>query len=198
MMLLNEGNVFAVDSVFVEMLRRAIRLKLIPNYESFLQYYFPRDIGTLLCKLKACQSVLIPIFNSTMKKTVSGKEEYSGDHWGLAVLHKPSASLRLYDSIHGANGFEHILPHILLLANSIRSRHNLTEAEWPIQWTYCPQVYSIQQGNGCDCGIFVMLNAFYVSRGVIRPKLIPGAHVSNVYRPQLGLCLLESNTSFLL
>ena len=95
MMLLNEGNIFAVDSVFVEMLRRAIRLKLIPNYESFLQYYFPRDIGTLLCKLKACQSVLIPIFNSTMKKTVSGKEEYSGDHWGLAVLHKPSASLRL-------------------------------------------------------------------------------------------------------
>ena len=31
MMLLNEGNVFAVDSVLVEMLRRAIGLKLIPK-----------------------------------------------------------------------------------------------------------------------------------------------------------------------
>ena len=198
MMILNEVNVLAVDSIFVEMFRRAIQLKLIPNYKYLLQYFFLRDIDTVLCKLKACQSVLIPIFNSTMKKTVSGKKKNSGDRLGSSCSSLTFCFLRLYHSIHGANKFEYVIPHILLLANSIPSRYNLTEAEWPIQWTYCSQVYSFQQGNGCDCGISAMLNPFYVSREIMRPKLIPGTHVSNVYRPHLGLCLLQSNTYFLL
>ena len=74
-------------------------------------------------------------------KKVGGKEENSGDPWGLAVLRKPSASLRVNNSIHRAKRFENLLPHVLLLANSIRYRHNLTEAEWPIQWINCSQVY---------------------------------------------------------
>ena len=69
--------------------------------------------------------------------------------------------------------------------------------EWQMQWIYCRRVYSVQQGNGCDGGIFVMLNAFYVSRGIIRPELIPEIHVSKIYGPELGLCLLENDTSFL-
>ena len=66
-----------------------------------------------------------------------------------------------------------------------------------MQCSCCRQVYSKQQENGYDCGIFVMLNAFPVSRGRISPELIPGIHVSNIYRPQLGLGLLENCTSFL-
>ena len=73
------------------------------------------------------------------------KEEYSGDFYGLAALPKSSVCLRLYDSMHRSQGFEHIMPHILLLAKSIRSRYNFTEEEWPIQLNYCRQIYSAQQ-----------------------------------------------------
>ena len=67
--------------------------------------------------------MIITILNSKLKKTKNGKEEYSDDHWGgLAILHKSSAFLRLYDSIHGSEVFEHVMPHILLLAKSIHSR----------------------------------------------------------------------------
>ena len=47
-------------------------------------------------------------------------------------------------------------------------------------------------------GIFVMLNALHISLGIINPRLIPGDHISKVYQPQLGLCLLQNSTSFLL
>ena len=136
--------------------------------------------------------MLIPLFNISIEKG------YTGDHWGLAVLDKQSSTLRLYDSSYAARGFELIIPHITQFANSISSRHELTNSEWPRQWTYCPAVYSVQQENGYDCGIFVMMNAFHVSRGIIKPRLIPGEHVSNTYRPILGLCILQSNASILM
>ena len=56
----------------------------------------------------------------------------------------------------------------------------------------------MQQDNGYDCGIFVVMNAFYVSQGIIKPVLIPSDHVSGTYRTNLGLRLLESDTSFVL
>ena len=143
-MLLNQGNAFAVDTTFIPMLRTSIRLESISAYENFLDYYFQRNIDTALCKLKECRSALISIFNSKLKKTKSGKQKYAGDNWGLAVLHKSSASLRLSDSIHRAKEFEHVMPHILLLANSIRSRNNFSEGECQMHWTYCQQVYSKQ------------------------------------------------------
>ena len=79
-MLLNQGNAFAVDRTFVPMLRTAIRLKLIPNYEAFLEYYFQRNADAVLSKLKECQFVKMSVFNSKLKKTKNGKEGYSGDH----------------------------------------------------------------------------------------------------------------------
>ena len=180
------------------MLRTAIRLKWIPYYVALLEYYFPRDIDSVVCKLEECQSILIPIFESKLKKPKNYNLEYTGDHWGIAVLHKSSAFLVLYDSIHGTQGFEHLIPHIILLANSIRSEYNFAGEEWPIQWTYNRQVYSVQRGNSYYYGIVMMLNAFHASRGIMRPEFIPGIHISNIYRPQLGLRLLENNCSSLL
>ena len=114
MILLNQRNAFAVGTTFTPMLRTSIRLKSIPDYEAFLEYHFQRIIDTVISKLKECQFGIIPIFNSKLKKTKSGKEQYNGDHCGIAVLHKSPSSLRLYDSMDGAQGFEHIMPHILL------------------------------------------------------------------------------------
>ena len=87
---------------------------------------------------------------------------------------------------------------LLLLVNTVCSQHEITQAEWPMQYTYCREVYSVQQGKGYDCGIFVMMNAFYLSQGIVKPALIPGDHVSDTYRPNLGFCFLESDTSFVL
>ena len=141
---------------------------------------------------------MIPVFNSKLMNGQDGTKEYFGNHWGLAVLHKETATLWLYNSSDKELEFEHIIPHLRKLANSISSTYNLTQAERQLRWTYCDEVYSVQKGNGYDCGIFVMLNAFHVSRGIAKPRLIPRDHVSNFYLPQLILCLLESDTSFLL
>ena len=59
------------------------------------------------------------------------------------------------------------------------------------------EVFSVEQGNGDDCEIFAMLNAYYVSLGINRPPIVPGTHVSKIYQAQLALCLLESDKSFL-
>ena len=92
----------------------------------------------------------------------------------------------------------YIVPDLQLLVNTIRSRYETTQAEWPIQWIYCREVYSVQQDNDYDCGIFVIMNAFYVSQGIVKPVLIPSDHASHTYRPNLALFLLESDTSFVL
>ena len=39
-----------------------------------------------------------------------------------------------------------------------------------------------------------MMNAFHVSRRIVKPRLIPGDHVSNAYRSNLSRCLLERDT----
>ena len=69
MMLLNQRNAFPVNTTFVPMLRRDIRLKSIPNYEAFLEYCFQRNADSIVSKLKEFQFVIIPIFNSKLKKT---------------------------------------------------------------------------------------------------------------------------------
>lgn len=149
-------------------------------------------------RLKTCQSVLISVFNTRLKKTTNENEKYYRDHWGLAVLYKHSATLRLYDSCRQSQGFEEIIPYLLQLANSIHSKYSLTQAGWSIHWTYCCKVYSMFQGNSYDCGIFVLMNAFHVSRGISKPRVIPKDQACSSYHLRLGLCILESDNSFLL
>ncbi len=136
LMLLNRDTVLALDTVFVTMLRQAIRNKYIATHAEFLEFFFGQNLHNTMNQLKISQSVLIPVFNSKMMRTKNGRKKYFRDHRGLAVLDKHSASLRLYDSSHTSRGFDHILPHLLQLANSICSKYELTEAEWPMQWTY--------------------------------------------------------------
>ena len=68
MILLNQGNAFPVGTTFVPMLCTAIRLKSMPDYEAFLEYYFQRNIDDAVSKLKKRQPVSIPIFKSKLKK----------------------------------------------------------------------------------------------------------------------------------
>ena len=60
------------------------------------------------------------------------------------------------------------------------------------------EVHPIQQTESDAWGIFSILNAFFISCGIIKPNLISDQDNSKNYRNSLGLCLLESNASFLL
>ena len=120
-MLLNQSAVFSLDTAFVTMLRQSIRLKYIRTHGDFLRYFFARNLNEKLNQLKTSQSVLIPVFNIKLKNGKDQTKEYFGNHWGLAVLHKETATLRLYDSAHKELGFENIIPQLLKSANSISS-----------------------------------------------------------------------------
>ena len=195
-MLLNQDSVFVLDTTFLTILPIALRNKYISTHAEFLAFFFGSSLNNQINKLKACETDLLPVFNTKLTKKRNRQKINEGNLWGLAVLDKNSATLRLYDSSHVSHSFEHIIPDLLLLVNTIRSLYEMTQTDWPMQWTYCRDVYSVQQDNGYDCGIFVMMNAFYVSQGIAKPVLIPGDHFSDTYRPNLGLCLPESDTSF--
>ena len=139
--LLNRGTILVLEKTFVTMLRQAIHNKNIATQEEFLKFFFGQSLHNTMCQLKICQSVLISVFNTKITGTKNGRKECSGDHCGLAVLDKYSATLRLYDSSHP------ILSHLLQLNYSIRSKYELTQAEWLVQWTYFREVYSVQQGK---------------------------------------------------
>ena len=125
-----------------------------------------------------------------------GEEYRWRNHWGLAVLDSNSATLRFYDSSHALRNLEHIIADFLLLVNTFRSQNVINQAEWPMQWKCCREVYSVQQDNGYYCGMLVMMNAFYVSLGIFERTLIADDNASDKYRPNLSLCLLESDNSF--
>ena len=167
MKLLNQDTLLALDTAFVTILCSSIRNNSIATHGQFLEYFYGLDVRNMINRWERCQSMLIPLFNIRIGK------RYTEDYWGLAVLDKQPSTLRLYDSSHAVRGFELIIPHTMQFANSICSWHEFNDSEWPPQWTYCPTVYSVQQENGYDCGIFVMMNAFYVPRGIVKPRLIP-------------------------
>ena len=81
--------------------------------------------------------------------------------------------------MHNSFKFDEIAPHLLRLSNSIYSLNKLSSQEWPEQWTQSFEVFSALQGNGDDCGIFTILNAYYVPRGVDRPPIVRETQVSN-------------------
>ena len=156
MMMLNKERIYTFDTMFVTLLRGAVREDRIGLHADFLQRFFGRNFNDELSRLRTCNVAMIPLINCQ-------SDGSNGTHWGLAVLHKPSSTVRLYDSVHSTGLFEDIIPHIVMLANSIKPRYKLSEQEWPTAWNHSLEVYSSQQGNGYDCGVFTMLNAFYVS-----------------------------------
>ena len=191
MNLVNQGNIIALDKAFITLFRSAVLQKAIGTYADFLRHFFGRSSEPVLRRLMACQAVLIPLFISDFQ----GK---NGNHWGLVVLHKTSASLRIYDSMHFSFLFKDVTSHLVRLANSICNRYEIPTDNWPMEWKQSRELFSTQQRNGDDCGVFTTLNAFYVSCGIHRPRVVPGQYVSRIYRPQLALCILENTNSVLL
>ncbi len=189
MMLINREGTVTFDRSFVTFFRNVLHQGAVEIYADFHRQFFGRRFDEVLTRLKNARALLIPLFNADAQ----GENR---NYWELAVLHKPSATLSVYDSIHDSFKFNDITPHLLRLANSTHSLYELLSHEWPEQWNQSLQKFSAQQGNGDDCGIFT--NAYYVSHGIDRPPIVPGAHVSKIYRPQLALCLLENDTSSLL
>ena len=54
-------------------------------------------------------------------------------------------------------------------------------------------MFPIQQNNSDDCDAFAMLNAFFVSRNILKPRLKSDIVSLKGYRILLGLCFFESD-----
>ena len=191
MQLITNGRVLTIDTLFVTSLYSSVGRGAIQNHADFLLRFYGQSFNEYFARLTVCGKAIIPIFNSNVQGVY-------GNHWGLAVLDKISSNIRVYDSLHTSFLFENLLPSLLQLANSINSRFKLFNHEWPSRWTRGREVFSSQQGNNYDCGIFSMLNALHISRGNDRPTIMTGEHVSTFYRPQLALCILQNDIAFLL
>ena len=120
-----QHSVFALDTVFLTMLSQTIRNKYMATRAKLLAFFFRSSLNSQINKLKACETVLIPVFNTKLTKKRNGQKTNEGNHWGLAVLDKNSATVRLYDSSHALHSFEHIILDLLLLVNTIRSQHEM-------------------------------------------------------------------------
>ncbi len=165
--LLNHKRVLILDTLFGTSLYSTMNRRENENHAEFLPRFYDRSFETVFQRIKDCEVLIIPLFNSNV-------QGLNRNHWGLAVLHKQLAILRVYDSLHSSRLFGSLIPHILQFANSITSRYELSSQEWPNQWSRSREVFSSQQGNGYYCGIFAMLNVFFVSRGIDRPSVAGG------------------------
>ena len=141
-MLLNQDSVFALDIAFSTMETQAIRNKYVSTHAKFLSFFFGSSLNNQTNKLKTYQTVLLPVFNTKPTKKRKRQKINEGNHRGLAFLDMSFATLRLYDSSHALHSFERIIPDFLLLFNTICSQHEMNQAEWPMQWTICGEVYS--------------------------------------------------------
>ena len=121
--------------------------KYTSTHVEFLGFFFGSCLNNQINKLKTFQAVLLPACNTELTRKLSGQKIDEGNHWVLTILEKNSATLRLFDSSHALDSFEHIIRDLLLLVNTICSQQEMTRAEWPMQWTYCREVYSVQQDN---------------------------------------------------
>ena len=124
--------------------------------------------------LDQCEVVLLPLFCNQIQ------------HWGLCVLDKRCSQIKLYDSLPRSRAFDRRLSTIKLWAETVKETHQLER--WPSEWNYdIGQQLSPVQDNGHACGVHVMLNAYFYSRGL---ENLP-YRVSDVryYRQRLALCL---------
>ncbi len=85
MSLLNHGNVFTVDSMFLTSFRSYLHRNVMKHTEDFIQDYFGSPFSRILYRLHVCEIVLITLHNSDYTGC-------NGNHLGLAVLHKISAT----------------------------------------------------------------------------------------------------------
>ena len=95
LMLFNQDSVFALDTAFLTVLPQAIRNKYISTHAEFLAFSFGCSLNNKISKLKTCQTVLLPVFNTKLTKKISRQKINEGNHSGLGVLGKNYATLRL-------------------------------------------------------------------------------------------------------
>ena len=62
-------------------------------------------------RFSGCSMVLIPLYNGGS----SGRR----NHWGMAVLHKSRATIRVYDLLHNLPLFGNVIELIKNLAESV-------------------------------------------------------------------------------
>ncbi len=189
-MLVNQGSILTFDRSFEAFFCSFMHQRTVGIHRDFPWRFFGRRLDELLTHLENSRALLIPFLMLTFRREMKQLRARSSL--------QPVSNIACDDSIHSFFKFDDITPHVLLLADFIQNMYRLSNQEWPEQWTQSFKIFSVEQGNGDDCRIFTILNALIVSLDIDRPPKVPRTLVSNVYRAHLALCLLDSDTNFLL
>ena len=81
------------DSLFITQMNPALHHGSIESAADFPSHqYSSHGLRVLIHRLRQCRSVLIPLFN--------GDHTGNGNHWGLSVLRKETATIYLYGSLY--------------------------------------------------------------------------------------------------
>ncbi len=96
-------------------MKRALHHGLIESAAGFLSHQFSsQGLSSLLSRLRRCKLVQIPLFN--------GDHTGNGNHWGLFVIHKETATIYVYDSLSDLQAFQSLLPNIKIVAESVSTK----------------------------------------------------------------------------
>lgn len=184
------NEVYVVDNAlhaFLELLNSTEVMYLMSYFWSFidtnelqsaLPQYFGRNLGVVVENLECCRLLLLPQFSEDKQ------------HWGLCVFDKTQATIRVYDSLPDLGAFSGRLSTLKSWAETVKTAHRLEN--WPVTWSIdSSDRLSPIQDNGHACGIHTMLNAYYYSRGHVRPSY-PVRQVPD-FRRRLARCL-ETNS----
>lgn len=89
----------------------------------------------------------------------------SNSHWVLAVIFMIEKKISYYDSLNDyqnkGNFYLHILKNWIKDEVHDKCKEKIILDDWKLVIENCPK-----QDNGCDCGLFVIYNADYLSRNL--------------------------------
>jgi sentrin-specific protease 1 len=102
-------------------------------------------------------------------------------HWVLIVLYPAQNKMCCYDSMHDKHektGYMNLTMGYMTTIRTFLSHMDIREDPMNIRNAELIYVTNIPtQKNGCDCGVFTMINADYIlddlidTKGVVRPNL---------------------------
>lgn len=126
----------------------------------------PRQIQ-LPSSALGCRTAFLPLHHRT------------NHHWTLAMLDLTAYEIHYYDSMPSkpAGHHERIASRLIKSLDGIKAN----DSNYPSPWTFIHEDAAVQP-NCFDCGIYVLVNAYYLISGLSVPTAVDGAIWRKVFR----------------
>lgn len=118
-------------------------------------------------------------------------------HWTLIVMFMLDKTIAYYDSMNG-NAPDFLMKGFLKWledeCNAKRANRDVDTTEE--NWKFINKKHIPQQNNGIDCGLYVIMNADFLSDGVpVTPKTYSSDHMQN-FREKIAADILRCSLSY--